>query len=293
MARLVTKFKYLKPNKKAKGGYARYIATRDGVEKIDDSQIHEPATPKQRKLIDKISKDFPEVKSMLEYEDYTAKPTVGNASELISRALEDAADSILDEKTYADYIATRPRAQRFGAHGLFTDDGTPVNLRKVSHELNRHEGNVWTAIISLRREDAERLEYDSGERWRDMLRAHADEFAAQFHIPRQKLRWFAAFHNESYHPHVHMIVYSTDKSVGYLTKKGVENLRSSLGREIFANDLVTKYKEQTAHRDSLRSERTVGAVKNSFRNERKESLRLSERRYQGACRRDRGRACRR
>ena len=254
MARLVTKFKYLKPNKKAKGGYARYIATRDGVEKIDDSQIHEPATPKQRKLIDKISKDFPEVKSMLEYEDYTAKPTVGNASELISRALEDAADSILDEKTYADYIATRPRAQRFGAHGLFTDDGTPVNLRKVSHELNRHEGNVWTAIISLRREDAERLEYDSGERWRDMLRAHADEFAAQFHIPRQKLRWFAAFHNESYHPHVHMIVYSSDKSVGYLTKKGVENLRSSLGREIFANDLVTKYKEQTAHRDSLRSE---------------------------------------
>ena len=203
MAKLVTKFKYLKPNKKAKGGYARYIATRDGVEMIDDSQIHEPATPKQRKLIDKITKDFPEVKSMLEYEDYTAKPTVGNASELISRAFEDVADSVLDEKTYADYIATRPRAQRFGAHGLFTDDGTPVNLRKVSHELNRHEGNVWTAIISLRREDAERLEYDSGERWRDMLRAHADEF---------------------------------------------------LGREIFANDLVTKYKEQTAHRDSLRSE---------------------------------------
>ena len=230
MAKLVTKFKYLKPNKKAKGGYARYIATRDGVEMIDDSQIHEPATPKQRKLIDKITKDFPEVMSMLEYEDYTAKPTVGNASELISRAFEDVADSVLDEKTYADYIATRPRAQRFGAHGLFTDDGTPVNLRKVSHELNRHEGNVWTAIISLRREDAERLEYDSGERWRDMLRAHADEF------------------------HVHMIVYSTDKSVGYLTKKGVENLRSSLGREIFANDLVTKYKEQTAHRDSLRSE---------------------------------------
>ena len=254
MAKLVTKFKYLKPNKKAKGGYARYIATRDGVEMIDDSQIHEPATPKQRKLIEKITKDFPEVKSMLEYEDYTAKPTVGTAFELISRALEDVADSALDEKTYADYIATRPRAQRFGAHGLFTDDGTPVNLRKVSHELNRHEGNVWTAIISLRREDADRLEYDSGERWRDMLRAHADEFAVQFHIPRQKLRWFAAFHNESYHPHVHMIVYSTDKSLGYLTKKGVENLRSSLGREIFANDIVTKYKEQTAHRDSLRSE---------------------------------------
>ena len=129
MAKLVTKFKYLKPGKKKKGGYARYIATREGVEKIDDSQIHAPATEKQQQLIQKIIADNPEVMAMLEYEDYNAKPTVGNASELISRALEDVADSILNEKTYADYIATRPRAQRFGAHGLFTDEGKPVNLR--------------------------------------------------------------------------------------------------------------------------------------------------------------------
>ena len=254
MAKLVTKFKYLKPGKKKKGGYARYIATREGVEKIDDSQKNEPATEKQQQFITKITVDYPEVKELLEYEEYTLKPTVGNASELISRALEDVADSILNEKTYADYIATRPRAQRFGAHGLFSDDGKPVNLRKVSHELNLHEGNVWTAIISLRREDAERLGYDSGERWRDMLRAHAQEFSEQFHIPMQNLRWFAAFHNESHHPHVHVIIYSTDTSAGFLAKSNVNNLRSSLGKEIFAQDLVCKYQEQTAHRDSLRSE---------------------------------------
>lgn len=254
MAKLVTKFKYLKPGKKKKGGYARYIATREGVEKIDDSQKNEPATEKQQQFITKITVDYPEVKELLEYEDYTLKPTVENASELISRAMEQVADDILDSKTYADYIATRPRAQRFGAHGLFSDDGKPVNLRKVSHELNLHEGNVWTAIISLRREDAERLGYDSGERWRDMLRAHTQEFSEQFHIPMENLRWFAAFHNESYHPHVHMIIYSTDTSAGYLSKNNVNNLRSSLGNEIFAQDLVCKYKEQTAHRDSLRTE---------------------------------------
>ena len=254
MAKLITKFKYLKPGRKKKGGYARYIATREGVEKIDDSQKNEPATEKQQHFIEKISSDYPEVKELLEYEDYTLKPTIENASELISRALEQIADDTLDSKTYADYIATRPRAQRFGAHGLFTDDGKPVNLRKVSHELNIHEGNVWTAIISLRREDAERLGYDSGERWRDMLRAHAQEFSEQFHIPIENLRWFAAFHNESYHPHVHMIIYSTDTSAGYLSKNNVNNLRSSLGKEIFAQDLVCKYKEQTAHRDSLRTE---------------------------------------
>ena len=254
MAKLITKFKYLKPGRKKKGGYARYIATREGVEKIDDSQKNEPATEKQQHFIEKISSDYPEVKELLEYEDYTLKPTVENASELISRALEQIADDTLDSKTYADYIATRPRAQRFGAHGLFTDDGRTVNLRKVSHELNIHEGNVWTAIISLRREDAERLGYDSGERWRDLLRAHAQEFSEQFHIPMENLRWFAAFHNESYHPHVHMIIYSTDTSAGYLSKNNVNNLRSSLGKEIFAQDLVCKYKEQTAHRDSLRTE---------------------------------------
>ena len=254
MAKLVTKFKYLKPGRKEKGGFARYIATREGVEKIDDSRKNEPATGKQRQFIEKITADYPEVKELLEYEDYTAKPTVENAFELISRAVEQTADSVLDSKTYADYIATRPRAQRFGKHGLFSDEGITVNLRKVSEEMNQHEGNVWTAIISLRREDAERLGYDSGERWRDMLRAHAQEFSNQLHIPLDNLRWFAAFHNEGHHPHVHMILYSTDKSYGYLSKEGVQNLRSTLGKEIFAQDLITKYKEQTAHRDSLRTE---------------------------------------
>ena len=254
MAKLITKFKYLKPGRKEKGGFARYIATREGVEKIDDSRKNEPATEKQRQFIEKITADYPEVKELLEYEDYTAKPTVENAFELISRAVEQTADSVLDSKTYADYIATRPRAQRFGKHGLFSDEGITVNLRKVSEEMNQHEGNVWTAIISLRREDAERLGYDSGERWRDMLRAHAQEFSNQLHIPLDNLRWFAAFHNEGHHPHIHMILYSTDKSYGYLSKEGVQNLRSTLGKEIFAQDLITKYQEQKAHRDSLRTE---------------------------------------
>ena len=254
MAKLVTKFKYLKPARKKKGSFARYIATREGVEKIDDSQKNEPATEKQRQLIEKIITDYPDVKGLLEYEDYMIKPTVGNASELIFRGFEESAVSILDSKTYADYIATRPRAQRFGSHGLFSDEGKAVNLRKVSDELNLHDGNVWTAIISLRREDAERLGYDNGERWRDMLRTQTQEFSEQFGIPMDKLRWFAAFHNEGHHPHVHLIVYSTDKTLGFLSKDGVLKLRSSFGREIFEQDLLSIYKDQTTYRDKLRKE---------------------------------------
>lgn len=255
MAKLVTKFKYLKPNpEKGAGGYARYIATREGVERIDDSQINEPATSKQRRLIERIIADYPETKELLEYEDYTMKPTVGNASELISRAIELYADSILDSKTYADYIATRPRAQRFGSHGLFSDAGKTVKLNEVSKELNLHDGNIWTVIVSLRREDAERLGYASGEQWRELLRSISHDLSNQFHIPMDDLRWFAAFHNESHHPHVHLIVYSANRTEGFLSKEGVQNLRSVLGRKIFAHDLMSVYKEQTAHRDTLRAE---------------------------------------
>lgn len=184
MARLITKFKYLKPHhEKSIGGYAKYIATREGVEKIDDSVKHAPASQKQQQLVRRILKDFSDTKDMLEYEDYLRNPTVGTASEFISRALEDNAHTAVNRKTYADYIATRPRAERIGSHGLFTDDGVHVQLSKVSEELNHHNGNVWTIIISLRREDAERLGFSSGARWRDMLRTQTQAIANNFKIP--------------------------------------------------------------------------------------------------------------
>ena len=176
MSIFVTKFKYLKPGeKKKRGGYAKYIGTRDGVEVIDDTHKSTAASLKQKEFISKLVEDYPECMEMIEYEDFMENPTTGNASEFISRAIEENADSLSDSKTYADYIATRPRAQRFGSHGLFSDDGDPVILSKVSKELNEYEGNVWTVILSLRREDAERLGFDHGERWRDLLRAHAQE----------------------------------------------------------------------------------------------------------------------
>ena len=225
MAKLITKFKYLKPSdKRSPGGYAKYIATREGVEKIDDSQRFAPETKRQRQFIQKIISDFPESTSILEYEDYLNKPTRENASEFISRAIEDHADEIMTSKTYADYIATRPRAERIGSHGLFTEEGVQVNLAKVSRELNLHNGNVWTAIISLRREDAERLGYNTGERWRQMLRAQSQELSDQLHIPMQDLKWFAAFHNEGHHPHVHLMLKEHNVDV-YFEEQGIHSLQ--------------------------------------------------------------------
>ena len=255
MARLVTKFKYLKPNRKVSaGGYAKYIATREGVEKIDDTKKFAPATEKQKNLIEKILKDFPDSKDMFEYADYLEKQNQGSASDFISRVMEDYAYEILGRKAYADYIATRPRAEKFGSHGLFTDDGIQVQLSKVTEELDKHKGNIWTAIISIRRENAERLGFNTGSRWRDMLRTQTESLAKNLKIPMQNLRWYAAFHNESHHPHVHLIAYSTVENEGYLTQKGVENLRSSFARDIFQQDLLCIYERQTEHRDKLRAE---------------------------------------
>ena len=264
------------------GGYAKYIATREGVEKIDDSQRHAPATIKQQELIMRILRDFPDTKESHEYEDYRREKTVGNASEFITRALEENMDRVADSKTYADYIATRPRAERFGSHGLFTDEGVQVQLNKVSQELNEYTGHVYTTILSLRREDAARLGFDNGSRWRDFLRSQTLTLSENLKIPMEHLRWYAAYHDEGHHPHIHMIAYSTVPGEGYLSDKGVEKMRSTFAREIFSQDMLHIYEQQTEYRDQLRSQgrdsvaEIVAQINSgSYRNTKVEALLMS------------------
>ena len=255
MARLITKFGYFKPGaKKKSGNYAKYIATREGVEKIDESKKNKPATVNQRRLIGNILRDYPDTRNMLEYEDYRKSMTAGNASDFISRAIEENSSDVVGREGYAKYIALRPRAERMGSHGLFTDEGVAVNLSAVTDEMNRHKGNIWTVIISLRREDAERLGFNTGDRWRSMLRSQTAELSKNFKIPMTHLKWYAAFHQESTHPHVHMMVYSTVENEGYLSKIGVEKLRSAFANDIFMQDQYCTYEKQTEYRDRLRAD---------------------------------------
>ena len=255
MARLITKFGYFKPGaKKKSGSYAKYIATREGVEKIDESKKNKPATVNQKRLIENILRDYPDTRNMLEYEDYRKSMTSGNASDFISRAIEENSSDVVGREGYAKYIALRPRAERMGSHGLFTDEGVAVNLSAVTDEMNRHKGNIWTVIISLRREDAERLGFNTGDRWRSMLRSQTAELSKNFKIPMTHLKWYAAFHQESTHPHVHMMVYSTVENEGYLSKIGVEKLRSAFANDIFMQDQYCTYEKQTEYRDRLRAD---------------------------------------
>lgn len=262
MARFGTKFGYLKAGK-SRGGYAKYIATREGVEKLDESLRERPVTQSQQEFIQKLLKDFPDSKDLLEYEDYQKSPTLGSASEFISAALELHAGEVMNRSGYLKYMGTRPRVEKQGSHGLFSYAGEPISLSRVAQEVDAHRGNIWTAIYSLRREDAQRLGFDTAARWRDLLRSQAITLAEGLKIPPTHLKWYAAFHNEGHHPHVHLIAYSTKPGKGFLTKQGMEKIRSALAQEIFRQDLVSVYERQTAHRDELRRvsrEKVTGLV---------------------------------
>ena len=180
MAKLIFNCSYLKG--KSAGGYLRYIATREGVEK------------------------------------------------------------------YVGYIGGRPNS-----HGLFSDADEPLALDRVAQELAAHDGVIFRPVISLRPEDAARLGYDSPRAWQTLLRSHAQTFAEQMGVPPEQLRWYAAYHAEPTHPHCHAVFFSEGKQP-YRTGKGIDNIRSALARDIFKQDLIQVYEQQTHHRDGLRRE---------------------------------------
>ena len=199
MSKLIQKAGFLNP--KRAGRYMNYIATRDGVELLDEN-----------------------------------------------------ADSI-----YMRYIATRPRAEKHGEHGLFGAEDA-VDLEKTMDELKEHEGNVWTIIYSLRREDAARLGYDNAASWRALLRSKQADFAEAMQIPPLQLRWYAAFHDEGDHPHIHMMLWSDDPKYGFLRKDKLLHLQSALTNMIYADELNEVYiKKDIAYKD------VTGAARETMR----------------------------
>ena len=199
MSKLIQKAGFLNP--KRAGRYMNYIATRDGVELLDEN-----------------------------------------------------ADSI-----YMRYIATRPRAEKHGEHGLFGSEDS-IDLEKAMQELQAHEGNVWTIIYSLRREDAARLGYDNAASWRALLRSKQADFAEAMQIPPSQLRWYAAFHDEGEHPHIHMMLWSDDPKYGFLRKDKLLHLQSVLTNMIYADELKEVYvQKDVAYKD------VTGAARETMR----------------------------
>lgn len=252
MPRIIVKCGYLKSNSKFdRGGFINYIATREGVVKITNSISNKKATRKQMNHIKDLINLYPDVKKYIEYDDFMKEQTIGNASELITRIEEDHYAELCGSEGYLQYIAQRPGVYKQGKHGLFGQEDH-VDLENVKQEVNDHQGNIWTQIISLKREDASRLNYENVSSWRNLILKHQLEIAEKYKIHPDHLQWYAAFHNEAHHPHIHMVIYSSDPNEGYLTKRSIDDMRAMYAKDIFKQDLMQIYTEQTATRDKLK-----------------------------------------
>ena len=153
----------------------------------------------------------------------------------------------------ANYIATRPKVEKFGTHGLFSNK-TDLNLNEVLEELRELKCNVWLPMLSLTREDATRFGYDNARAWQTLIQSKQADIAKIYKIPLDDLRWYAAFHNESHHPHVHLVVYSLNPSEGYLTERGIAQMRSTYAHDIFRQDFMNIYEEKTEQRDVVKKQ---------------------------------------
>ena len=259
MSQLIVTSRYLKngnqKNKTKRRNYTKYIATRETVEirsqKFVDRNAN--ATKNQEQLINNLINDFPESKRYLEYEDYEREPTIENAGELISTIVERNADVVGNRQNFVGYMAMRPGVEKRGSHGLFNEKNEPIILNQAANEIAEHKGNVWSHVVSLRREDAVRLGFDNSDAWRELVKRHISNIAKTQNIPLCNLKWYAAYHDTTHHPHIHLLVYSTNPKQGFLTKAGIDKIRSAFANDIFHDDLQSIYQEQTVSRDELKA----------------------------------------
>ncbi len=255
MPKIIVTSRYLKSgSKKNLSNYVKYIATREGSVPISNMDKTASATKNQQELISSLLNDFPDSKELFEFQDYQKNPTIKNSTALITEILDRNMDRLTNRENYVGYLANRPGAVKFNSHGLFNEKDAPINLEKVAKEIADHGGNVWTHVVSLRRDDAQKMGYDNLKAWRDLVIRQTPNIAKNQKIDMKNLRWYAAFHDKKTNPHVHIIVYSTDEREGFLTNNGIEKIRSGFANDIYSDELHHLYAQQTDLRNLLKKE---------------------------------------
>ena len=256
MAKLIFISPYMKGGRDAArlAHRTRYFATREGVQLLKDENTHLPATKKQQKYIQRLLRSFPEAKELPEHEDYVTAPNRQTAFDLIEQIHEDFVEPMDSRENYLDYVANRPGVKSLGKHGLWNADGKVVSLENAIAEVAQHQGNVWTPIISLSRENAERLGYTDLENWQALINASITDIAKGYKIHPDHLRWYAALHEKEKHLHVHMVIFSTDPKEGFLTKQGIRSIKSALVSTIYRNDRLHIYEKKDHQRSILQQE---------------------------------------
>lgn len=255
MPKIIFTSRYIKNPARANAGkLVKYMGTREGVEKLPDGFDHRPATKKQIALICDLIKAYPPAWEYPEFVDFRQEQSRGMATEFIDAFIERNADRIDGIKKLVSYMGERPGVERLGKHGLFSQTDDKIDLDTVTEEVSYHEGILWTHVVSLRREDAERLGYNNAHAWKELVRRNALQIAEAHKIEPSQMQWYAAFHNTTHHPHIHLMVYSKDVKQGYLTNKGIEEMRRLFANDIFRNEMYHAFTLETQMRDEVRAE---------------------------------------
>ena len=256
MARLIFISPYMKGGRDAArlAHRTRYFATREGVQLLKDDNAHLPVTKKQQQYIQRLLRSFPEARELPEHEDYANTPNRQTAFALIAQIHEDFIEPMDGRENYLDYVANRPGVKALGEHGLWDAHGKVPSLENAVAEVAQHTGNVWTPIISLSRENAERLGYTDIKNWQDLINASITDIAKGYKIHPDRLRWYAAMHEKEKHIHVHMVLFSTDPKEGYLSRQGIRSIKSALVSTIYRNDRLHIYEQKDEQRGLLRQE---------------------------------------
>ena len=255
MPRLICTSRYIKNSKsKNAGNLIKYMGTREGVEKLSNGYDNKPATQKQHSLICNLLRAYPPAWEYPEFQKYITDRSKGAATECINAFIERNADQINDVKKLVSYMAERPGVEKLGKHGLFSQIDDKIDLEKICDEVANHDGVIWTHVVSLTREDAERLGYNKAATWRELVRRNAMQIAEAHKIPISEMKWYAAFHNTTHHPHIHLVVYSENIKHGYLTKKGIDSLHSIFANDIFRNEMYHLFTLQTQMRNEVKQE---------------------------------------
>ena len=250
MAKIIVSCRFQK-SAKDMADLIRYMATREGVEKLPNSKRFNIASSKQHDLILSVVKQFPQSKKFLEYDDYYAMPTRENANEFLDAVAERYADRADELKGLVSYISNRPGVEKLGSHGLFTQFDMPIDLNTVAERVANHDGVIWTEVVSLRREDAERLHFNNAEAWKNLVRRNMNEIAKAHRIKIEDLEWYGAFHNTTHHPHIHLVIFSKGQE-GFLSEKGIKELRRAFGQDIFRDEQYKLATIETGYRNELK-----------------------------------------
>ena len=232
------------------GGLLKYMGTREGVEKLPLSQANLPATKRQKTLIESAIKRIPDTIQYLEYQEFLEAGTKGAANDFLNAVIQQNEEAEKIGKL-VNYMAERPGVVKLGKHGLFSQTDDPIDLDKAAEEVSNHDGYIWTHIVTLHREDAERLGYNNAEAWKSLVRRNVTTIAETHKIPVSDLQWYAAFHDTGHHPHIHLMVYSKGQE-GYLSKQSIDSLRSTFGNDIFRQEQYHLFQLQTDLREDIK-----------------------------------------